>query len=66
MSQNCFIIVFTRERFTLHFRNLSHYEIYPSSTENLLKVQSHNLENYCKCSLACLESALNFSHFKYQ
>ena len=66
MSENCFIITFTREKFTLHFRNLSLYETYPSSKENFLKVQSHNLKNYCKCPLTCLENALNISHFKYQ
>ena len=64
MSENCFIITFTREKFTLHFRNLSLYETYPSSNESFLKVQSCNFENYCKCSLSSLKNVLNISDFK--
>ena len=59
MSENCF-----REKFALHFRNP--YETYPSSNESFLEVKSRNLENCCKCSLACLENVLNISRFKYQ
>ena len=60
MSDSCFIITLTREKFSLHFRNLSLYETYHSSNENFLKIQPRNLENNCKCSLACLENALTF------
>ena len=66
MSENCFIITFTREKFKMHFRNVSLYETYPNSNGRFLKIQSRNLENYCKCSLASLENVLNISHFKYQ
>ena len=44
MSENCVIITFTREKFTLHFRNLSLCKTYPSSNERFLKVQSRNLK----------------------
>ena len=66
MTENCFNITFTREKFTLQFRNLFLYETYPSSNKRCLKVQSRKFENYYKCSLACLEIVLNISHFKYQ